>query len=68
MALDSNKNYNDIKNEEQKARRSFLKKTVYAAPSILILGQLAGAVNANAGGSFTLDTDPDYTIPDWDLG
>lgn len=40
MALDTKKNHNNIKNEEQKARRSFLKKTVYAAPSIMALGQL----------------------------
>ena len=52
MALDPNKNHNDIKNEEQKARRSFLKKTVYAAPSIMALGQL---VRPTVAGASTLD-------------
>lgn len=56
MALDTDKNHNNIKNEEQKARRSFLKKTVYAAPSIMVLGQLARPTGA-VGASTIDDTD-----------
>jgi len=64
MALDPKKNYNDIKNEMQKERRSFLKKTVYAAPGLIALGQLARPTNLMADGSDkAMDTDPNLGHP-----
>lgn len=48
MALDPKEKHKDKKDEIQKERRSFLKKTVYAAPSLIVLGQLVKPTNANA--------------------
>lgn len=47
MALNTKENHKD-ENKTQKERRSFLKKTVYSAPSIIILGQLARPTRSNA--------------------
>jgi len=38
--MDSNKNQNISKDVVKKERRSFLKKAVYTAPSLLVLGSL----------------------------
>lgn len=51
MALDPKENYKDIKENIQKERRSFLKKTAYAVPSIVALGQLARPTVTSAGDS-----------------
>lgn len=48
MAL--NPNEKDAKDKMQKERRHFLKKAVYAAPALIILGQLARPSTANAFG------------------
>lgn len=49
MALDSKENHEEIKNEIQKERRSFLKKTAYTAPTLMIMGQLARPTSSSAG-------------------
>lgn len=43
--MDQNPKKNEI---NQKERRNFLKKTVYAAPKIIVLGTLLRPNNANA--------------------
>ncbi len=48
MALDPKEIHEDIKDKTQKERRSFLKKTVYAAPVLIVLGQLARPTKAEA--------------------
>jgi len=48
MALDPKEKHNTIKDKVQKERRSFLKKTLYAAPTLIVLGQLARPSTANA--------------------
>ncbi len=66
MALDTKKNHNDIKNEIQNERRSFLKKTAYAAPGLIALGQLARPTNLMAdgnSGSDAISTDPNLGPP-----
>ena len=50
MALDLKNNYKEVKDKMQKERRSFLKKTAYAAPVLIVLGQLARPSTANAFG------------------
>ena len=35
--------------ECREKRRSFLKKVAYAAPTLVVLGRLAGPADANAG-------------------
>ncbi len=51
MALEPKEKYTDNKDEMQKKRRSFLKKSVYAAPSLIVLGQLARPNSAKAFGT-----------------
>ena len=51
MALDPKENHKDIQDNNQKERRSFLKKTAYAVPSIVALGQLVRPTVASAGAS-----------------
>ena len=51
MAFDSKEKHIDKKVEMQKKRRTFLKKTVYAAPSLIVLGQLARPNSAKAFGA-----------------
>lgn len=48
MALNTKENHKEAKDKMRKERRSFLKKTAYAAPALIVLGQLArpSAVNA----------------------
>ena len=48
MDLDPKENHKDKKNKIQKERRSFLKKTAYAAPALIVLGQLAKPTSAQA--------------------
>jgi len=48
MALDPKDKHHTIKEKMQKERRSFLKKTLYAAPTLIVLGQLARPSTANA--------------------
>ena len=50
MVLDSNEKYIQKNDEIQKGRRSFLKKTAYAAPSLIVLGQLARPAQSKAWG------------------
>lgn len=50
MELDPTEKDKKAKNHVQKERRSFLKKTAYAAPSLIILGQLAKPTQAKAWG------------------
>ena len=59
MALDPEKNHKEIKDNVQKERRSFLKKTAYAAPAFIVLGQLARPNTAKAGFG------PPPSAPDW---
>lgn len=47
MALNPKEN---AKDNVQKERRNFLKKTVYAAPSLIVLGQLAHPTQSKAWG------------------
>jgi hypothetical protein len=58
MAFDPKEKHTDKKDEMQKKRRSFLKKTVYAAPSLIVLGQLARPTQAMASGGGGWDTSP----------
>lgn len=51
MALAAKENHEEAKKKMQKERRSFLKKTAYAAPALIVLGQLAGPTRANAESS-----------------
>lgn len=48
MALYPKEKHKDIKDDMQKERRSFLKKTAYATPILIVLGQLTKPTNANA--------------------
>jgi len=48
MEIDPKEEGKKTKNHIQKERRSFLKKTAYAAPSLIILGQLAKPTQAKA--------------------
>ena len=48
MSLDRKENYKEVRDKIQKERRSFLKKTVYAAPSLIVMGQLAKPTRSNA--------------------
>lgn len=57
MALDPKKIDTDKKDDMQKKRRNFLKKTVYRAPSLIILGQLARPTQSKAWGE-QLPSDP----------
>lgn len=43
------------KNIESTARRGFLKKSLYTAPSIIVLGSLTKPQNLQAGGSIIPD-------------
>lgn len=49
--MDSKKNQNISKDVLEKERRSFLKKAVYAAPSLLALGSLVRPTPSQAGES-----------------
>lgn len=59
MALDSKENHKDIKDNVQKERRSFLKKTAYAAPALIVLGQLARPTKAKS------NFGPPPSAPNW---
>jgi len=48
MDVDPKYKHTHEKNKMQKERRSFLKKTVYAAPSLIVLGQLTRPSTAKA--------------------
>ncbi len=49
MALDTEeRNHSKLKEKMKKERRGFLKKTAYAAPTIIVLGGLLKPRNANA--------------------
>ena len=50
MASDTKEKHKDVKDSMQKERRSFLKKTAYAAPALIVLGQLARPTTAKAAG------------------
>ena len=63
MALDLKKNNKDTKNKIQQERRIFLKKTMYAAPSIIALGQLIRPTNARADGSDAVSNDSRLGAP-----
>lgn len=50
--------------DEVVSRRQFLKKTVYAAPSLVVLGHLARPTNARADGSGdAMNSDPNLGTP-----
>ncbi len=51
MALNPKENNIDKKDDMQKKRRSFLKKSAYAVPSLIVLGQLARPNSAKAFGT-----------------
>ena len=55
------------KDEMQKERRRFLKKTMYSAPTIIVLGGLLKPTKANANtGDFNgPPSDPSYTNDSW---
>jgi len=48
MAITSEEKHIDINDQIQKERRTFLKKTVYAAPSLIVLGQLVRPTQSKA--------------------
>ena len=48
MDVDPKDKQTKAKNKMQKERRNFLKKTAYAAPSLIVLGQLARPNRAKA--------------------
>lgn len=48
MALNTEENHKESEEKIQKERRSFLKKTAYAAPVLVVLGQLARPARAEA--------------------
>lgn len=48
MALDPKEKHKHEKDEMQKERRSFLKKAVYSAPGLIVLGQLVRPTKAKA--------------------
>ncbi len=58
MPLDKNENENEIKNKMQKERRGFLKKTAYAAPTLVALGGLIKPRKANAADFGPPPSDP----------
>lgn len=49
--MDSNKNQKTSKDTIKSNRRSFLKKAVYTAPSLLVLGSLTRPTPSQAGES-----------------
>ena len=51
MTLDPKEKHKYQKDKMQKERRSFLRKTAYAAPSLIALGQLARPNSAKAFGT-----------------
>jgi hypothetical protein len=51
VKVESNKNQNTSKDIIKNDRRSFLKKAVYSAPSLLVLGSLARPTPSRAGES-----------------
>lgn len=52
MALHPKENHKEEKDKMQKERRSFLKKTAYAAPALIALGQLARPTQSMAADSW----------------
>ena len=58
MAITPEERHIDKKDEMQKERRRFLKKTVYAAPTIIALGGMLkpNRANANEFGGTPYDT------------
>lgn len=56
MALDPKDKCTEKKNKMQKERRSFLKRTAYAAPSFIVLGQLARPNTVKAEETSTVST------------
>mgnify|MGYP006955158180 CR=1 FL=1 len=51
MDVDPKDKQTRAKNKMQKERRNFLKKTAYAAPSLIVLGQLTRPTTAKAFGT-----------------
>ena len=51
MDVNPKDKHTEKKNKMQKERRSFLRKTAYAAPSLIVLGQLARPNSAKAFGT-----------------
>ena len=49
MSLKQEEKLHTLKTVEQKERRSFLKKTVYAAPTLVALGALMKPTESEAG-------------------
>jgi len=60
--VDSKKNQNISKDIVKKERRSFLKKAVYAAPTVVCLGYLSRPNKLNAGDS-DIPAGPSFTPP-----
>ncbi len=59
MALNPKEKHTDRKDEMQKKRRNFLKKSIYAAPSLFVLGSLSRPTQAMASaGGGGWDTSP----------
>ena len=51
MDMNSKDKHINEKNKMQRERRTFLKKTAYAAPSLIVLGQLTRPTTAKAFGT-----------------
>ena len=49
MSLKQEEKLHTLKTVEQKERRSFLKKTVYAAPTLVAMGALTKPTESEAG-------------------
>jgi len=59
MALDPKENHQELKDDIQNERRSFLKKAAYAAPGLIVLGQLARPTKTKA------NFGPPPSAPNW---
>ncbi|SFV66211.1 hypothetical protein MNB_SV-3-640 [hydrothermal vent metagenome] len=50
MALNLKENHKNVKDKIEKERRVFLKKAVYATPTLIVMGQLTHPTRAKAWG------------------
>ncbi len=62
MALNPEKKHDNVKEMVQKERRGFLKKTAYAAPTIIALGGLLKPRDAKADDFDRPPSDPDTSV------
>ena len=63
MSVSSKEKYTDEKDVKQKERRRFLKKAMYNAPTIIVLGGLLKPAKANDFGG--TPSDVGYTNDSW---